>query len=263
MFDIIADLGERFRAAHHELFLVGGTVRDAILGRTVAADIDMTTDATPDIIKQLVAPTRPSAVVLVGERFGTVMLHYASEPASDGDAPAEQIIEITTYRSERYDPESRKPEVCFGTSLTDDLLRRDFTINAMARDPLSGEIIDPFGGHTDLDARIIRAVGDAPDQGFADDPLRLLRAVRFAAQLNFTIEPNTAEAIVRQAPTLEKISRERIRDEFNKLLLSPRPAQGLRMAVDLELMPWIVPEMLELRGINQPNMGRSKDVYEH
>ncbi len=269
MLDTILALAHEFRAAGHELYLVGGTVRDVLLGRQASPDIDMTTDATPDAIKRLSAATRPRAVVLVGERFGTVRLHYAAatpssdaEPATDAAAPDDVIVEITTYRSERYDPASRKPEVCFGTRLEDDLLRRDFTINAMARDPLTGAIVDLFGGQTDLDAQIIRAVGDAPEQRFAADPLRLLRAVRFAAQLGFAIEPRTAEAIRAQAGTLDNISRERVRDEFNKLLLSPRPMLGLRLAVDLGLIPFVVPEVSELRGVSQ-RPAHSKDVYEH
>jgi poly(A) polymerase len=304
MLDMIPALAQHFRAAGYELFLVGGTVRDTLLGRAASPDIDMTTDAPPDAIKRLAAATHPRAVVLVGERFGTVRLHYGqdgpipkgrdesrpntlsadgagrtdpvhagglrggtppgavSTAGSSPDETDDTIIEITTYRSEQYNPDSRKPEVCFGTSLADDLLRRDFTINAMARDPLSGELRDPFGGQADLAARLIRAVGDDAAQRFADDPLRLLRAVRFAVQLGFSIEANTAAAIADQAPTLAKISRERIRDEFGKILVSPQPMQGLRMAVDLGLMPYIVPEVLDLRGISQ-RPAHTKDVYEH
>jgi poly(A) polymerase len=176
------------------------------------------------------------------------------------------IVEITTFRSERYNPESRKPEVCFGTDLQEDLLRRDFTINAMARDPLNGHIIDLFDGRQDLSAHVIRAVGNEPDKRFDEDPLRLLRAVRFAAQLDFDIEPETQASIIRQAPKLQKISRERIRDEMNKLLVSPHPRKGLELLVDLGLMEWVVPEVLELRGVSQPLQSRSfstKDVYAH
>jgi poly(A) polymerase len=267
MLDLVQDLAHHFRAADHSLYLVGGTVRDLLLGRLVSPDIDMTTDAAPDAIKRIILPTHPRSVVLVGERFGTVRLHYAmpDQSANGNSEPEDLIVEITTYRSEQYSTESRKPEVTFGTNLEDDLMRRDFTINAMARDPLTGEIIDPFNGRADLDARLIRAVSDAPEQRFADDPLRLLRAVRFAAQLEFSIETHTAEAIAAQAETLEKISCERIRDEFNKLLLSPRPLYGLKLAVELGLMPFIVPEVMELRGVSQRSIGgvATKDVYEH
>jgi poly(A) polymerase len=206
MLDIIVTLAEAFGAQHKQLYMVGGTVRDVLLHRGQSNDADLATDARPDEIKRIVAPTQPNAVILVGERFGTVRLHYGSD-----------IIEITTFRSEKYNPQSRKPEVCFGDDLIEDLRRRDFTINALARHPLTGQIIDPFDGRRDLEAHILRAVGNEPDKRFDEDPLRLLRAVRFAAQLHFTIEAETTRSILRQAPKLQKISRERIRDEMNKL----------------------------------------------
>lgn len=254
MRDIITTLAEAFHAQHKQLYMVGGTVRDVLLHREQSNDADLATDAHPDEIKRLVAPTQPSAVILVGERFGTVRLHYGSD-----------IIEITTFRTERYNPESRKPEVCFGTSLADDLLRRDFTINALASDPLNGNIIDLFGGRQDLENHILRAVGNEPDKRFDEDPLRLLRAVRFAAQLDFTIEAQSRRSIIRQASKLQKISRERIRDEMNKLLVSPHPAKGLDLLMELGLMAWIIPEVLELRGVSQQQQRTtaSKDVYAH
>src|SRR3989442_3375942 len=254
MLDIIITLAEAFRAQHKQLYMVGGTVRDVLLHREQSNDADLATDARPDEVKRLVAPTRPTAVVLVGERFGTVRLLYGSD-----------ILEITTFRTERYNPDTRKPEVCFGTTLEDDLLRRDFTINAMALHPLTGQIIDPFGGRQDLEAHLIRAVGNEPDKRFNEDPLRLLRAIRFAAQLDFTIEPETRRSIIRQASKLQKISRERIRDEMNKLLVSPHPAKGLDLLVELGLMEWIIPEVLELRGVSQQAVRTvsSKDVYAH
>ncbi|GCE10423.1 CCA tRNA nucleotidyltransferase [Tengunoibacter tsumagoiensis] len=264
MLDIIIMLAEIFHAQQKQLYMVGGTVRDVLLHREHSSDADMATDAHPDEIKRLVAPTRPSAIVLVGERFGTVRLHY--DTATETDKSTLSIIEITTFRSERYNPESRKPEVCFGTKLEEDLSRRDFTINALARNPLTGEIIDLFQGQQDLERQIIRAVGDEPDKRFDEDPLRLLRAVRFAAQLNFTLESQTQQAIARQAAKLQKISRERIRDEMNKLLLSDHPAKGLDLLVELGLMEWIIPEVNELRGVTQQPIPRSvstKDVYAH
>ena len=255
MLNTILMLAEAFYAQHKQLYMVGGTVRDVLLNRGQSNDADLATDARPDEVKQIVAPTRPNAIVLVGERFGTVRLHYDTD-----------IIEITTFRSERYNPESRKPEVCFGTKLEDDLLRRDFTINAMALHPLTGQIIDLFGGRQDLEAHILRAVGNEPDKRFDEDPLRLLRAVRFAAQLDFTIEQETRRSIIRNAPALQKISRERIRDEMNKLLLSDHPSKGLNLLVELGLMQWIIPEVLDLVGVSQqpqPHAPRSKDVYAH
>jgi poly(A) polymerase len=255
MLDIIITLAQLFRAQQKQLYMVGGTVRDGLLHRGQSADADLATDAHPDEIKRLVGPTKPNAIVLVGERFGTVRLHYEHH-----------IVEITTFRTERYNPESRKPEVCFGTDLVEDLRRRDFTINALARDPLNGHIIDPFNGRQDLQNHILRAVGDEPDKRFDEDPLRLLRAVRFAAQLDFVIEQETRISIERQAAKLQKISRERIRDEMNKLLVSPYPAKGIDLLVELGLMEWIIPEVLGLRGVSQqtqPRVPASKDVYAH
>ncbi len=273
MLERILLLARIFHDHGKQLYMVGGTVRDLLLQRQSSPDADLTTDATPDEVKRLVEVVHPSAVVLVGEQFGTVRLHFRRAEqleSSSADAQetgaaetAEDIVEITTFRTERYNPDSRKPEVGFGTVLEEDLLRRDFTINAMARDPLSGAIIDAFGGRADLEARVLRAVGNDPAKRFEEDPLRLLRAVRFAAQLDFAIETQTAEAIVRQASSLAKISRERIRDEMNKLLVSPRPALGLRLMVDLGLMGHVIPEVLELQGVSQHPGGHSKDVYRH
>ncbi len=276
------ELARLFRAHGKELYMVGGTVRDLLLRRETSPDVDLATNARPDEIKRLVEMTHPLAVVTVGEQFGTIRVHYRRAHADDDGAPREEalpsavfanvpedvdIIEITTYRSESYATDSRKPEVVFGNSLEEDLLRRDFTINAMARDPLTGEIIDPYGGRRDLEHRLIRAVGDDPEHRFDEDPLRMLRAVRFASQFGFAIEPATARAIERQAATLGKISRERIRDEFTKLLVTPNAGQGIRMLVDLGLMPYIVPEVLELVGVSQTPANSkpapSKDVYDH
>ena len=286
MLELLITLARIFHADDKELYMVGGTVRDLLLRRPTSPDIDLTTNARPDDIKRLIAQTHPAAVVTVGEQFGTVRVHYLresppNEPArqqgqQDGTDSASpmpaaliaetsgdmDVVEITTYRSDQYSEGSRKPRVTFGDTLEGDLLRRDFTINAMARDPLSGEIIDPFGGREDLDRGLIRAVGDDPASRFDEDPLRLLRAARFAAQLEFEIESATAQAMANQAPSLARISRERIRDEFTKLLLTPQPARGLRLLVDMGLMPWIVPEVLELCGVSQ-KPAHSKDVYDH
>ena len=281
MLDTIMTLAQIFRAQHHELYMVGGCVRDLLMRRDGSSDIDLTTDARPDEIKRLVAATHPLAIATVGETFGTIALHYPlpetttpaqTQPAQPrepifssllGNHPLDvDVIEITTYRSDVYRSDSRKPEVTFGDSLEGDLLRRDFTINAMARDPLSGEIVDPWGGRADLERKQIRAVGDDPHRRFDEDPLRMLRAVRFAAQLGFEIERATSEAIQRQAATLAKISNERIRDELNKALISPRPELALRLLVNLGLAPYTLPELLELRGVSQAP-AHSKDVYEH
>src|SRR6185437_11683208 len=216
--ELLITLARLFRDNDKELYMVGGTVRDLLLRRPTSPDIDLTTNARPDEIKRLIAQTHPDAVVTVGEQFGTVRVHYrrattsATTPVPEDTATRQEIspvpaalvaevsgdvdvVEITTYRSDQYTDGSRKPEVTFGDSLEGDLLRRDFTINAMARDPLSVEIVDPFGGRVDLDNDLIRAVGNDPDRRFEEDPLRLLRAARFAAQLGFEIEPATTHAI--------------------------------------------------------------------
>ena len=278
MIEMIQTLARVFRTERYELYVVGGTVRDLLMGRQSPADADLATNARPDTIKRLVAPLRPLAMVTVGEQFGTVRLHFpagdedgAPAPSDVGPMPAAlvaehepgvTVIEITTYRSDQYDESSRKPVVTFGDSLEGDLLRRDFTINAMALDPVTNAIIDPYGGRDDLELGVVRAVGGDPARRFDEDPLRMLRATRFAAQFSFAIEMDTAEAMRAQADTLQKISRERIRDEFTKLLVTPRPSAGIQLLVELGLMPHVVPEVLELRGISQ-KPAHSKDVYDH
>lgn len=243
------ELGQVFQRHGKQLYLVGGTVRDLILGRT-SHDLDLTTDATPDEVKQLAREARVRRIYTVGERFGTIGLVLNGRK-----------VEITTFRSEQYEPGSRKPAVAFGTTLEDDLARRDFTINAMACDILSGEVVDPFGGADDLRAGVVRAVGE-PTQRFAEDPLRLMRAVRFSVELGFAIEPRTAEGIAAAAPALASISRERVMEEMNRILLSPEPGRGVRLLCDLGLMAYIIPEVLELRGMDQDRY-HHKDVFEH
>ncbi|MCL5026024.1 MAG: CCA tRNA nucleotidyltransferase [Chloroflexi bacterium] len=245
----LTELARAFARAGKQLYLVGGSVRDELLGRP-HADLDFTTDALPEEVKALVRAARPDGVYTVGERFGTVGLVF-------GDLH----VEVTTFRAEQYEPDSRKPAVQFGTSLVEDLSRRDFTINAMARDLATGELVDPYGGLADLKARLIRAVG-AAEERFAEDPLRLLRAVRFAAELGFDVEPGTRAAIIACAEKLRTISWERIRDEMNRILLSERPALGIRLLCELGLMAFIIPEMLEMRGLRDREK-RHKDVFEH
>ena len=238
-----------FSRRSKQIYVVGGSVRDTILQRE-HIDIDFATDARPELVKTLVAEIEPEAIYTVGERFGTI-----------GAIVDGRVLEITTFRSERYKPYSRKPDVSFGTSLEGDLSRRDFTINAIAQNPLTGEMIDPYNGLKDIKARVIRAVGNA-DERFTEDPLRMMRAVRFAAQLGFDIESGTAQAILRNHRELRLVSQERITDEMNKILLSPNPGQGVRRLCDLGMMEFIVPEFLELRGTEQDEY-HHKDVFEH
>ncbi|MHB1133364.1 MAG: HD domain-containing protein [Chloroflexota bacterium] len=242
-------LGEAFTAHGKQLYLVGGSVRDELLGRP-SHDLDLTTDATPVETKRLAAAIRPDGVYTVGERFGTIGLVFG-----------ELRVEITTFRAEQYPTNSRKPEVTFGKSLGDDLARRDFTINAMARDLLSGELHDPYGGIDDLRLGMVRAVGE-PAERFAEDPLRLLRAVRFAVELRFDIEPATAAGVQACAPTLARISRERVAEEMNRILLSPEPSRGVRLLHQLALLPFILPELLEMVQL-EGGRYRHKDIFEH
>jgi poly(A) polymerase len=246
---VLAGLARRFAGAGKQLYLVGGSVRDELLGRP-HSDLDLTTDAIPTEIKDIVRRAHPDAIYTVGERFGTVGVVFG-----------ESHLEITTYRTEQYEVDSRKPEVCFGVTLDGDLCRRDFTVNAMARDLSTGQLVDPYGGMADLREAVLRAVG-VPEERFTEDPLRLLRAVRFAAELGFSIEAHTATAIAACAGKLSTISYERIRDEMNRILLSDRPSLGLRLLVDFGLMDFIVPELLEMRGLREREK-RHKDVYEH
>ncbi|MBI4507345.1 MAG: HD domain-containing protein [Chloroflexi bacterium] len=247
--DILQRLAASFSAAGRQLYLVGGSVRDELLGRP-HQDIDLATDARPDETKHLVAEAGADAVFAVGERFGTI-----------GALFGERKVEITTFRSETYTPRSRKPAVEFGSSLVGDLGRRDFTINAIARDLATGALIDPFGGRRDLAGRRIRAVG-RPEERFDEDPLRMLRAVRLSAELGFAIEAATRAAVVAQAQRLRDISQERIGDELSRLLVAPHPAHGLRLLADLGLMREVLPEVLATRDM--PEGGRRfKNVFDH
>ncbi|HEX5851172.1 MAG TPA: HDIG domain-containing protein [Rubrobacter sp.] len=247
-------VGEAFREAGHELYLVGGYVRDSLLGGA-HPDIDATTDARPGEIKHLLRP-RAEHLWTVGERFGTI-----------GSTLGGLAVEVTTYRTDQYTRGSRHPEVRFGDSLEEDLARRDFTINAMAADTLTGEVLDPFEGRQDLQSGIIRAVGD-PLERMRDDPLRMLRAVRFQTTLSeperpFAMTLDLEGAISENAHWLESISAERKREEFEKILVSENVASGLRTLVRLGLMPYIVPEFMETVDVQQEAEFHHKDVFEH
>ncbi len=258
---IADELGRRFAGAGHELSLVGGSVRDALLGR-LGPDLDFATDADPDRVRQLVAGWA-DAVWDTGIAFGTVGLRKGGTQ-----------LEVTTYRSDRYDRGSRKPEVTYGDSLLGDLGRRDFTVNAMAV-PLpfpalgrgSGTVntdaalIDPYGGLSDLAAKRLRTPG-APERSFDDDPLRMLRAARFVSQLGFRVDPAALVACRAMAERLGKVSTERIRDEFAKTLLGRFPRRGVELLVDTGLADQFVPELSKLRATVDEHR-RHKDVYAH
>lgn len=205
---VVARIVDRYQAAGHPVYVVGGAVRDALAGKA-PNDIDLTSPATPEQTSELLDPI--GAVYPLGIEHGTVVVN------TDG-----QDYEVTTHRTERYDPDSRSPITEFTDDLQADLARRDFTVNAMAFNPATGEVIDPFGGRADLEAGIIRAVGN-PDERFSEDPLRIIRAVRFAAVNGWAIDPATAEAARRQADRLDIVSAERVNAELDKVLKSPHP----------------------------------------
>jgi poly(A) polymerase len=239
-----------FAAAGHQLWIVGGPVRDALLGRE-AADLDFTTDAHPEVVLDLVSSLGPTWTT--GISFGTVGVQVAGHRC-----------EITTFRSDAYDPSTRKPEVVYGTSIETDLARRDFTVNAMAVGlPLDAAhpIVDPFGGLVDLAAGRLRTPVE-PARSFGDDPLRMLRAARFAAQLGATVDPDAVEAIREMGGRLEIVSAERIRDELDKLMLSAQPRRGLELLVDTGLAQYFLPELSRLKETVDEH-GRHKDVYAH
>ncbi len=249
---VAVELGERFAAAGANLHLVGGSVRDALLGR-LGDDLDFATDARPEAVLDLVAGWA-EATWETGIAFGTV-----------GALRHGLRLEITTYRAEAYDRSSRRPEVTYGDSLSQDLLRRDFTVNAMAislpdwRSPSS--FVDPFGGLDDLAAKVLRTPG-APQTSFGDDPLRMLRAARFAAQLGFRVDPPVVAAMTELAERLSIVSVERIGGELSKLLCAARPRAGLELLVDTGLAAYFLPELPALR-LEIDEHHQHKDVYEH
>ncbi|WP_106507774.1 CCA tRNA nucleotidyltransferase [Brachybacterium timonense] len=246
----IHELGRRFEQAGHELALVGGPVRDAVLGRS-SADLDFTTSARPEQTEQILRGwTHDGAIWDMGREFGTL-----------GGVRNGVKVEITTYRTDSYDPDSRRPQVAFGDTLDGDLSRRDFTVNAMAVRLPSLELVDPFDGLGDLSRHLLRTPV-APEQSFDDDPLRMMRAVRFVSQLGFDIEPATAAAIGELAPRIAIVSAERVREELSRLLLGAQPRRALEQMTDLGLAEQVLPELPAMR-LTIDEHHRHKDVYEH
>jgi poly(A) polymerase len=244
----LQDLAARFVDAGHEVALVGGSVRDAVRNG-VARDLDLTTSATPQQVLALLDGLAES-VWDIGIAFGTVGAQLDGMP-----------VEITTYRSDAYDRATRKPDVTFGTSLVEDLRRRDFTINAMAVTLPDLVLVDPFDGLTDL-ARGVLETPAAPQESFADDPLRMMRAARFAAQLGVTVAPDVRAAMTGMAERITMVSAERIRDELSKTLLADSPRPGLELLTDSGLAAHVLPELPALR-LEIDEHHRHKDVYEH
>ena len=247
---LASSLAQAFKEAGFKLALVGGPVRDAILGR-LGNDLDFTTNAKPLETKKILQSWAED-VWDIGIEFGTIA-------GKRGDT----TVEITTYRSDKYDPESRKPEVQFGENIEGDLSRRDFTVNAMALE-LTGskpEFIDVFNGLADLSAKTLRTPV-SPEQSFSDDPLRMMRAARFAAQLNFEVADNALKAMQDMADRINIISAERVRDEFIKLLMSNNPRKGLAILVATGLADLVLPEIPKLK-LEIDEHHHHKDVYEH
>ncbi|MDY0060790.1 MAG: HD domain-containing protein [Myxococcota bacterium] len=241
----VIGLCRQLSRAGHEAFVVGGAVRDLLLGRPVH-DYDIATSALPEQMLQLFPRAIPT-----GLKHGTVTILVHGEP-----------VEVTTYRVDGPCSDGRHPDrVTFVRSLEEDLARRDFTINALALDPVTGALRDPFGGRTDLAARLVRAVGE-PCRRFAEDHLRVLRAVRFATVLDFQLDPATWDAACQAAGCLATVSAERVRDELLKLLLTARPSRGLRLLLESGMLAVILPELLPLVGQEQ-NHHHVHDVWGH
>jgi poly(A) polymerase len=245
---VIDELGRRFTEAGHEIALVGGPVRDAMLGRH-HNDLDLTTSARPEQTERLLKGWA-DAMWDMGRDFGTI-----------GCRKGEWQVEITTYRSESYDPSSRNPDVAFGDTLAGDLGRRDFTVNAMAVRLPGREVEDPYGGVLDLAHRVLRTPG-TPEDSFSDDPLRMMRAARFAAQLGFEVDESVVAAMTAMAERIEIISAERVRDELVKLVMGAYPRRGLTLLVDTGLAELVLPELPAL-ALERDEHHRHKDVYEH
>ena len=247
---LASSLAQAFKEAGFKLALVGGPVRDAILGR-LGNDLDFTTDAKPLETKKILQSWAED-VWDIGIDFGTIA-------GKRGDT----TVEITTYRSDKYDLDSRKPEVKFGENIEGDLSRRDFTVNAMALE-LTGakpEFIDVFNGLTDLSAKVLRTPV-TPEQSFSDDPLRMMRAARFAAQLNFEVSEDALKAMTEMAERINIISAERIRDEFTKLIMSNNPRKGIAILVSTGIAELVLPEIPKLQ-LEIDEHHHHKDVYEH
>ena len=247
---LASSLAQVFKAKGFTLALVGGPVRDAILGR-LGNDLDFTTNALPQDTKKILQEWAEN-IWETGIAFGTVA-------GKRGDT----TVEVTTYRSEQYNPDSRNPDVEYGKDILGDLSRRDFTVNSMALE-LTGdkpEFIDPFNGLQDLAKKILRTPG-RPGDSFTDDPLRMMRAARFASQLDFEIDSEVLTSIKDLSQRIAIISAERVRDEFTKILMSPNPRRGITILVDTGLADIVIPEIPKLR-LEVDEHHHHKDVYEH
>lgn len=249
---VIDDLGRLFRQAGHELYLVGGSVRDALLGK-LGHDLDFTTSARPDQTHALLKEFTPSTWD-IGKEFGTI----GAMKKADGQ---EWLIEITTFRADLYRSESRKPEVNFGDTIDGDLIRRDFTVNAMAINVTTRQFVDPYGGLEDLADGLIRTPS-TPELSFSDDPLRMMRAARFASRLGFMVAPEVVAAMKDMAERISIVSTERIQAELTGLLLTDDPREGLDLLVHTGIAAIILPELPALQ-LEVDEHAHHKDVYQH
>ena len=245
---LVAELGEAFARAGHDLYLVGGSVRDALMGR-LGHDLDFTTDARPDDTEAILRQ-HTHATWDIGRAFGTI-----------GAQIDDWVVEVTTYRADAYHPDSRKPEIVYGETLEDDLIRRDFTVNAMALHAATRTFSDPYAGLTDIVSGILRTPFP-PERSFSDDPLRMMRAARFTSQLGFTVTNEVRAAMTDMASRIEIISAERVRDELSKTLLTDHPREGLDLLVTTRIADYVLPELPALR-LERDEHHRHKDVYEH
>jgi poly(A) polymerase len=242
------ELAQRFTKAGHRLYLVGGSVRDALLGR-LSADLDFTTDARPDQVLRIVRGWS-DAVWDTGIAFGTI-----------GVSKHGTTVEITTFRADSYDRVSRNPDVTFGDSIEGDLLRRDFTVNAMAIDLSTKTFVDPHGGLAAISERVLDTPA-TPQESFADDPLRMLRAARFVSQLGFVPAPRVVEAMTEMAGEIQRITVERVQAELTKLITGAHPRMGIELMVETGLAEYVLPEVPGMRlAIDEHH--QHKDVYQH
>jgi poly(A) polymerase len=250
--DVLRELGSRFVKAGHELYLVGGSVRDAVLGRLDTGDLDFATDARPEQTQKLLRPWA-DAQWDTGIEYGTI-----------GVEKNHLRLEITTFRADRYDRVSRNPEVRFGDSLDDDLVRRDFTVNAMAvrvTEAGAAEFVDPLGGLAALRAGVLDTPAK-PADSFGDDPLRMLRAARFVSQLGFAVAPRVRTAIDEMAPELGRITAERVAAELDKLLVGDNPVAGIDLMVQTGMGDVVLPDVGGMQmAIDEHH--QHKDVYQH
>ena len=240
------DILQQLRQSGHEAYFVGGCVRDFILGKA-SDDYDIVTSALPDQILSLFPRT-----ISIGAKFGVIAVIIDNHP-----------YEVATYRSDDVYEDGRHPSRIRFSSAQEDLFRRDFTVNGLLMDPVSSEILDYVDGRADLEKKIIRTIGD-PESRFNEDYLRMLRAVRFAANLDFAIEPETQKAITRNAPKIKQISVERIRDELHKILTRGGARAGFELLAETNLLPEVLPEVVRMRGVEQPPRFHPEgDVWEH